>query len=151
MGTGEKTLEDLGLAGVSAGSPPAQAGYAFKLAMEILTGQRELAPMNIEYPLPWVPAEAVKVCEGDSYEDGCNVFPPSKVPTSFVSEVLNPVLLPEVNVESALNGTPVPGATIQPLPAEVAAAGNEPGINCARCEAPADLYKLTKIEATVQP
>jgi ribose transport system substrate-binding protein len=147
----DPAMQAKGLAGVSAGSPPAQAGYAFKLAMEILTGQRELAPMNIEYPLPWVPAEAVKVCEGDSYEDGCNVFPPSKVPTSFVSEVLNPVLLPEVNVESALNGTPVPGATIQPLPAEVAAAGNEPGINCARCEAPADLYKLTKIEATVQP
>lgn len=139
-----------GLTGVSSGSPPAQSGYAFKLAMEILTGQRELAAMNIEYPLPWVPADEVKICEGDSYENGCNVFPPEKVPSSFVSEVLNPVLLPEVNVESALNGTPVPGATIQPLPAEVPQAGNEPGINCASCEAPADHYKLTKIEATAQ-
>lgn len=144
-------MQEKGLAGVSAGSPPAQSGYAFKLAMEILTGKRELEPMNIEYPLPWVPADAVKVCEGDSYESGCNVFPPSKVPTSFVSEVLNPELLPEVNVESALNGTPVEGAEIQPLPAEVTEAANEPDINCTRCDAPEDLYKLTKVEATVQP
>ncbi|WP_235047682.1 hypothetical protein [Limimaricola cinnabarinus] len=144
-------MQQKGLTGVSAGSPPAQSGYAFKLAMEILTGKRELDPMNIEYPLPWVPVDEVKVCEGDNYESGCNVFPPSKVPTSFVSEVLNPELLPEVNVESALNGTPVEGATIQPLPAEVTEAANEPGINCARCDAPEDLYKLTKVEATVQP
>ncbi len=144
-------MQEKGLSGVSAGSPPAQSGYAFKLAMEILTGKRELEPMNIEYPLPWVPADAVKVCEGDSYENGCNVFPPEKVPSSFVSEVLNPELLPEVNVESALNGTPVPGATIQALPAEVAEAPDMPGINCNRCEWPEDPYKLTKIEATVQP
>ncbi len=144
-------MQAKGLKGVSAGSPPAQSGYAFKIMMEILTKQRELEPMNIEYPLPWVPADEVKICTGETYEDGCNVFPESKVPTSFVSEVLNPVLLPEVNVESALNGTPVEGATIQPLPAEIVEAGNEPGINCNRCEAPADLYKLTKVEPTVQP
>lgn len=144
-------MQAKGLRGVSAGSPPAQSGYAFKIMMEILTKQRELAPMNIEYPLPWVPAADVRLCTGETYEDGCNVFPESKVPTSFVSEVLNPVLLPEVNVESALNGTPVEGATIQSLPADIQEAGNEPGINCNRCEAPADLYKLTKIEATVQP
>ncbi|MGI3166430.1 sugar ABC transporter substrate-binding protein [Pseudooceanicola sp. 200-1SW] len=147
----DPAMQEMGLSGVSAGSPPAQSGYAFKLAMEILTGARELEPTNIEYPLPWVPADMVKVCEGDSYEDGCNVFPPEKVPSSFVSEVLNPELLPEVNRESALNGTPVPGATIQALPAEVVVAGNEPGINCMRCDAPEDLYKLTKIEPTVQP
>lgn len=144
-------MQKKGLKGVSAGSPPAQSGYAFKLAMEILTGARKLDPMNIEYPLPWVPAKDVKVCEGDKYENGCNVFPPSKVPTSFVSEVLNSTLLPEVNVESALNGTPVAGATIQPLPADVPKASNQPGINCAECEASPDIYKLTKVEPTVQP
>lgn len=144
-------MQAKGLKGVSAGSPPAQAGYAFKLAMEVLTKKRDLPPHNIEYPLPWVPADKVKVCTGDSYTDGCNVFPPSKVPSSFVSEVLNPVLLPEVNVESALNGTPVAGATIQPLPAEVTEASNQPGINCDPCEASPDIYKLTKVEATVKP
>lgn len=144
-------MQKKGLKGVSAGSPPAQSGYAFKLAMEILTGARKLDPMNIEYPLPWVPAKDVKVCEGDKYENGCNVFPPSKVPSSFVSEVLNSTLLPEVNVESALNGTPVAGATIQPLPADVPKASNQPGINCVDCEASPDIYKLTKVEPTVQP
>jgi ribose transport system substrate-binding protein len=147
----DPAMQAKGLKGVSAGSPPAQAGYAFKLAMEMLMKKRENVPHNIEYPLPWVPAADVKVCTGDSYTDGCNVFPPSKVPSSFVSEVLNPVLLPEVNVESALNGTPVAGATIQPLPAEVVAASNQPGINCDPCEAAPDMYKLTKVEATVQP
>ncbi|MBB4122580.1 sugar ABC transporter substrate-binding protein [Martelella radicis] len=147
----DPAMQEKGLSGVSAGSPPAQSGYAFKLMMEILTGKRELAPMNIEYPLPWVPADAVQVCEGDVYEDGCNVFPADRVPSSFVSEVLNPVLLPEVNVESALDGTPVAGATIQPLPSEVVEAANEPGINCSRCEAPETLYELTKIEPTVSP
>jgi ribose transport system substrate-binding protein len=145
-------MQAKGLKGVSAGSPPAQAGYAFKLAMEILTKKREApASNNIEYPLPWVPAADVKVCTGDSYTDGCNVFPPEKVPSSFVSEVLNPVLLPEVNVESALNGTPVAGASIQPLPADVTPASNQPGINCNPCDASPDIYKLTKVEATVKP
>jgi ribose transport system substrate-binding protein len=147
----DPAMQAKGLKGVSAGSPPAQAGYAFKLAMEILTKKRTLAPENIEYPLPWVPADKVKICTGDTYTDGCNVFPESMVPNSFVSEVLNPVLLPEVNVQSALNGTPVAGATIQPLPADVTKASNQPGINCDNCDAPADMYKLTKIEATVQP
>mgnify|MGYP001138411943 CR=1 FL=1 len=140
-----------GLKGVSAGSPPAQAGYAFKLLMEILQKKRELKPMNIEYPLPWVPADQVKVCDGDKIENGCNVFPDGKVPSSFVTEVFNPELLPELSLASALDGKPTPGATIQPLPAEVKQGENEPGINCEDCEAPADLYHLTKVQPTVQP
>jgi ribose transport system substrate-binding protein len=140
-----------GLKGVSAGSPPAQAGYAFKLLMEILQKKRELKPMNIEYPLPWVPADQVKVCAGDKIENGCNVFPDGKVPSSFVTEVFNPELLPELSLASALDGKPTPGATIQPLPADVKQGENEPGINCEDCQAPADLYHLTKVQATVQP
>jgi ribose transport system substrate-binding protein len=57
-----------GLKGVSAGSPPATSGYAFKLMMEILTKKRDLKPMNIQYPLPWVPADQVKLCKGDTFE-----------------------------------------------------------------------------------
>ena len=140
-----------GLKGVSAGSPPATAGYAFKLMMEILTGKRELEPQNIEYPLPWVPADQVKLCKGQTFEDGCNAFPEDVVPNSFVTEVFNPVYLPELSIQSALEGKPTPGATIQPLPAEVPKAANEPGINCQKCEPPADLYKLTKVEPTVNP
>lgn len=145
----DPAMKAKGLTGVSAGSPPAQSGYAFKLMMEILTGKRQLKPTNIEYPLPWVPADKVKVCPGDTFENGCNAFPKDRVPSSFVTEVLNPVLLPELNIDSALNGTPVKGARIQPLPADIIKASNEPGINCARCEAAKDQYKLTKITPTV--
>lgn len=144
-------MQAKGLKGVSSGSPPAQSGYAFKLMMEILTGKRELEPTNIQYPLPWVPADKVKICEGDTFENGCNTFPEGKVPSSFVTEVFNPVLLPELTLSSALEGKPTPGATIQPLPAEVVKAPNEPGINCQNCEPPADLYKLTDVTATVKP
>jgi ribose transport system substrate-binding protein len=140
-------MQAKGLKGVSSGSPPAQSGYAFKLMMEILSGKRKLEAQNIEYPLPWVPADAVKVCEGDTFENGCNAFPTDKVPSSFVTEVFNPELLPELSLTSALNGEPTPGATIQPLPENVVVNGpNEPGINCQNCEPPADLYKLTKVE-----
>ncbi len=140
-----------GLKGVSAGSPPATAGYAFKLMMEVLTNKRKLEPMNIEYPLPWVPADKVQVCKGQTFENGCNVFPGDVVPNSFVTEVFNPVLLPELSLQSALEGKPTPGATIQPLPADVPKAGNAPGINCQNCQAPADEYKLSKVEAQVAP
>ena len=144
-------MQEKGLKGVSAGSPPAQSGYAFKLMMEILTGKRTLEPTNIQYPLPWVPADKVKLCEGDRFENGCNAFPEGKVPSSFVTEVFNPELLPELSLASALEGKPTPGATIQPLPADIVKAPNEPGINCQGCEPPADLYKLTTVEPTVSP
>jgi ribose transport system substrate-binding protein len=145
-------LQKKGLTGVSSGSPPAQSGFAFKLMMEILTGKRQLKAMNIQYPLPWVPADAVKVCDGDTFANGCNVFPEGKVPSSFVTEVFNPELLPELTLKSALEGEATPGATIQPLPANaVVQAPDEPGINCQKCKAAADLYKLTKVEPTVKP
>jgi len=141
-----------GLKGVSAGSPPATAAYAFKLMMEVLTKKRDLAPMNIQYPLPWVPAADVKLCTGQTFADGCNAFPSTGVPNSFVTEVFNPVLLPELTLQSALEGKPTPGATIQPLPADaVVKAPDEPGINCQNCKAQADEYKLTKVEAKVSP
>ena len=147
--------QKIGIDGVSAGSPPAQSGFAFKIMMEILNGKRDALPegqRNIEYPLPWVPGAAVKLCEGDAFENGCNAFPEGKVPSSFVTEVFNPELLPELSLASALEGKPTPGAEIQPLPADaVKAAPNEPGINCRKCDAPADLYHLTKVEATVKP
>ncbi|MCB8840498.1 sugar ABC transporter substrate-binding protein [Aurantimonas sp. VKM B-3413] len=144
-------MQEMGLKGVSSGSPPASAGYAFKVMMEILTGKRDLKPMNIQYPLPWVPAADVKLCKGDTFEDGCNVFPSEKVPSSFVTEVFNPTLLPELSLTSALDGNPTPGATIQPLPEEITQAPDSPGINCQRCEAPENQYELKKVKATVQP
>jgi ribose transport system substrate-binding protein len=62
------------------------------------------------------------------------------------------VLTPELSLASALHGTPTPGATIQPLPASIIKeAPNVPGVNCQHCEAPADLFKLTKVVASVKP
>ncbi len=144
-------LQKRGLQGVSSGSPPATAGYAFKLMMEVLTKQRTLATHNIQYPLPWVPASAVKLCTTDRFENGCNTFPAGKVPDSFVTEVFEPTLLPELSLTTALEGKPTPGATIQKLPADVPAAPDEPGINCQHCAPPPNLYHLTKLQATVQP
>lgn len=150
-----KKYQEMGLKGVSAGSPPATAGFAFKLMMEILTGKRQplaVGKRNIQYPLPWVTGADVKICTGDKFADGCNTFPATKVPDSFVTEVFNERLLPELSLVSALEGKATPGATIQPLPKDaVVEAPNEPGINCRNCKAPANLYHLTKVEPTVQP
>jgi ribose transport system substrate-binding protein len=140
-----------GLKGVSSGSPPATAGYAFKLMMEVLTKKRTLATHNIQYPLPWVPADGVRLCTTERFENGCNTFPGSKVPDSFVTEVFEAKLLPELSLVTAADGKPTPGATIQPLPADVSAAPDTPGINCQRCKPPAGLYHLTKVQPTVQP
>ena len=140
-----------GLQGVSSGSPPATAGYAFKLMMEMLVKKRVLTSHNVQYPLPWVPAAGVKPCVGERFENGCNTFPQGKVPDSLVTEVFEPTLLPELSLVTASDGTPTPGATIQPLPTELIAAPDTPGINCSNCKPPADLYHLTKVQPTVQP
>ena len=148
LGLANPDYKAKGLSGVSAGSPPAAAGLAFKLMMEQLQGKRDMPVHNIEYSLPWVPADKVAVCSGDRVTAECNVLAEGKVPDSFVTEVFDQRLLPEISLQSATDGTPTPGATIQPLPTDAARpAANEPGINCGKCEAPANLYKLTKISA----
>ncbi|TCR71033.1 sugar ABC transporter substrate-binding protein [Rhizobium sp. BK376] len=145
-------LRKRGLDGISSGDPITVSALAFKLMMEELTGKRKVTVHNIQTPLPWVPADQVKVCAGDKFEDGCNAFKPDLVPDSFNTEIFDPVLYPELSLASALNGTPTPGATIQPLPANIVTeAPNVPEVNCNKCEAPADLYKLSKVTATVQP
>ena len=151
LGLMNPEFQERGLQGVSAGSPPASAGYAFKLMMEILTGQRELDPVSIEYPLPWVTTETVKLCDGTTIADGCNTFEAGLVPQGFSTVIHDEVFLPEIDLNAALTGEPKAGATIQPLPAEIHVAPPEPGINCGRCEPPADHYKLTVVEPTVQP
>ncbi len=144
-------LQKRGLRGVSSGSPPATAGYAFKLMMGMLTKKQSFATHDVQYPLPWVPADKVKLCKGDRFENGCNTFPEGKVPDSFVTEVFNAQLVPEISLKSALSGTPTVGMSTQPLPTQLAVAPLEPGINCEDCPAPKDLYRLTKIAATVKP
>ncbi|MNN66736.1 hypothetical protein D3C81_1823280 [compost metagenome] len=102
----------------------------------------------MEYALPWVPAGQIKVCDSGVITPACNTLPEGTVPDSFVTEIFNPVLLPEISLQSATEGMPTPGATIQALPVDAAhAASNEPGVNCAKCDTPADIYKLTKVQA----
>jgi ribose transport system substrate-binding protein len=117
--------------------------------MEVLTKQRTLRVHNIEYPLPWVPGEQVKVCTGDRFENGCNAFPSDKVPDTFFTEVLSPTYLPELTLISALEGKPTPGATIQKLPEKVVPAPGTPGLNCQKCKP--NQHRLTKVKPTVNP
>ncbi len=57
-----------------------------------------------------------------------------------------------MSLDAALHGTPTPGATIQPLAADVVKeAPNVPGVNCEKCKAPADLFKLSVVTPSVQP
>ena len=151
LGFLNKDYVQRGFKGVSSGSPPATAGYAFKLMMEILTGKRDLKPTNIEYPLPWATSEQIRLCNGKDLSNGCNVFAAGLVPDGFSTEIYNKVTLPEVSLDAVLTGKPTPGATIQPLPAAIHQAADEPGINCSNCKAAADEYKLTVVKATVKP
>lgn len=145
-------LRRRGLNGVSSGGTPAEAAFGFKVMMEILTKQRVMKFRRIAYPLPWVMADDVKVCKGDRFEDGCNAFPREKVPdTFFVSIMWPPDYLPELSLTAVLEGKPTPGATIQKITAELHPQPDTPGVNCEKCTAPPDLYKVTKVKPTVKP
>lgn len=146
----DKANQEKGLIGLTAGSGPADGPYAFKVMMEVLTGKLKPAEHNISYPMPWVPYDEVKVCTGDSFVDGCNVFPASKVPASFIDTSLDAKYLPELNLASVQTGAPVPGATIQMLP-PLRYEGNLPGINCVNCKAPAGWLDPTFVKPIPVP
>ncbi len=82
------------------------------------------------------------MCSGDRFENGCNVFPASKVPPLFIDTWIKGDLLPELNLAAVQEGKPVPGATIREL-AEIHYAQNLPDVNCTKCEAPADWLEPT--------
>lgn len=130
----DKAMQDKGLKGVSSSSGPAVGPYAFKVMMEVLTGKLKLEHHNVQYPLPWVPYQDVKMCSGDRFVDGCNAFPEGKVPPLFIDTAMDGALLPELSLQSIQEGKATSGATMQPLSA-VAYAGNLPGINCSDCKA----------------
>jgi ribose transport system substrate-binding protein len=139
------TLHGNGLVGVSSGSAPTVGAYAFKLAMESLTGKLKDSdlPHNIQFPLPWVPWNEVKVGDPLKPAAGGNAWPLNKVPAVFAAGIYYPDLVPEVNYDSAINGKPVPGATIQPIdPAKIVKAPDVPGINSDTTTQPPDLFKI---------
>jgi len=130
----DKAMQDKGLKGVSSSSGPAVGPYAFKVMMEVLTRKLKLEHHNVQYPLPWVPYQDVKMCSGDRFVDGCNAFPEGKVTPLFIDTALDGALLPELSLQSIQEGKATPGASMQPL-SSVTYASNLPGINCADCKA----------------
>jgi ribose transport system substrate-binding protein len=138
------------LKGLSSSAGPAVGGYAFKVMMEALTGKKKLTAHNIEFPLPWVEPQDVKLCSGELFVDGCNTFPAGKVPPLFIDTALNGPLLPELSLSGVQNGTPTPGAKIQDLP-PVHYAENLPGVNCSTCEAPANWLDPTRVKPIPVP
>lgn len=146
----DPALQAKGLKGLSSSAGPAVGGYAFKVMMEVMTNRQKPASHNIEYPLPWVEPQEVKLCTGDLFADGCNVFPDGKVPPLFIDTSLNGTLLPELSLAAVQDGTVTPGATIQALP-PVHAADDLPGINCSKCEAPKDWLEPNLVKPIAVP
>jgi ribose transport system substrate-binding protein len=135
-----KAMQKKGLKGLSSSSGPAVGPYGFKVMMEVLTGKLKLAHHDVQYPLPWVPYQDVKLCTGNTFVNGCNAFPPGKVPPLFIDTSLDGKLLPELSLESIQKGEPTPGARIQMLP-PVQYGENLPGINCSSCKAASDVME----------
>lgn len=146
----DPAMQAKGLKGISSSAGPAVGPYAFKLMMEIVTGKKKLTANNIEYPLPWVEAKDVKVCNGDSFVDGCNTFPADKVSPLFIDTSLDGNLLPELSLSSVQDGAATRGQTIKALP-EVKYADSLPGINCNDCKAPADWLEPNLVKAITVP
>jgi ribose transport system substrate-binding protein len=143
-------MQAKGLKGLSSSSGPAVGGYAFKLMMEVVTGKKKLEQHGIEYPLPWVQPQDVKVCSGDKFVEGCNTFPVDKVSPLFITTALDGERLPELSLDAVQTGNPAPGATIQELP-KVVYADTLPGINCTDCKAPADWLEPNRVEPIPVP
>ena len=133
----DPALQAKGLKGLSSSSGPAVGPYAFKVMMEVLTGTLKLDKHNVQYPLPWVEPQEVKVCYGEAFVEGCNTFPADKVAPLFLDTALNGDLVPELSIGAVQNGDPTPGATIRSLP-PVVYADDLPGVNCTDCKEPAD-------------
>lgn len=106
-----------GWPGVSIGSPPAQGGIGMKVALAVLLEGADGIPLDIEVPYKIVTAENVKVCEEDTYTDGCNVFPPGTVGDEETADIFNE-MLPESALSSSQTGEPVEGMEATPYTAE---------------------------------
>jgi ribose transport system substrate-binding protein len=146
----DPALQKAGLKGLSSSAGPAVGPYAFKVMMEVLTGKQTLAQHNVEYPLPWVTYQDVKMCSGDSFVNGCNVFPEGKVPPLFIDTALNGELLPELNLAAVDSGKAMPGAAIQELPT-LRYAENLPRVNCSNCTEPRDWLEPNLVQPIAVP
>lgn len=92
-----------GWPGISIGSPPAQGGIGMKLALAVLLEGADGIPLDIEVPYKIVTGDNVKVCEEDTYTEGCNVFPPGTVEDEETADIFNE-MLPEASLKSSQTG-----------------------------------------------
>lgn len=98
----------LGMPGVSMGSPPWAAPYAFKLALKIRDGEK-VEKFN-EIPMPLVSSEDTVMCETADLKEleaknfACTAVPLSVAPANFFIDVWS-AMVPELDLASALNGT----------------------------------------------
>ena len=98
----------LGVSGVSMGSPPWAAPYAFKLAVAFKDG-KPLDKYN-EIPMPLVTSEETVLCEKADLAEltakdfKCNAVPLSVAPANYFIDVWSKEV-PELDLNSALTGT----------------------------------------------
>lgn len=106
-----------GWPGISIGSPPAQGGIGMKVALAVLLEGADGIPMDIEVPYKIVNGDNVKVCEEDTYTEGCNVFAPGKVEDEETADIFNE-MLPESSLDASHTGNPPSGVEAQPYTAD---------------------------------
>jgi len=97
--------------GISYGSPPYTGAYALKEAVAILEGHK--MPKLMQVPLPLNTKQQLKKCT--DVTKGCNVFPPSKAPsTGFFADFYEKRLVPELCLEAATSAKPCGGRSAKP-------------------------------------
>ncbi|MEQ8348651.1 MAG: substrate-binding domain-containing protein [Sneathiellaceae bacterium] len=103
-----KTDGSIGVPGVSMGSPPWAAPYAFKLGMKAHAG--EAIEKYTEIPMPLVESDANVFCEKADLAElkekdwACTVVPLAVAPANYFIDVWSKEV-PELDLYSALNGT----------------------------------------------
>jgi ribose transport system substrate-binding protein len=98
--------------GISYGSPAYTGAYALKEAVALLQGNKQI-PKLMQVPLPLNTRDSLKQCSDAA--SGCNVFPPSQVPSAgFFSDFYDSRLVPEMCLQAATSAKPCPGQTAAP-------------------------------------
>ena len=98
----------IGVPGVSMGSPPWAAPYAFKLGIKLKDGGT--IDKNTEIPMPLVKSEGTVLCQKADRAElvaknwTCNAVPLSVAPANYFIDVWSSSV-PELDLDSALKGT----------------------------------------------
>ena len=99
-------MKELGLSGVSYGSPLYQGAAALQYVVRILDGEKDI-PKKILIPYDYVEEKDLKLCETGSTEEleaGCNVYPADIVSPGFFADWYHPVYSKGVDLQMALTG-----------------------------------------------